>query len=106
MKKRKVSLLLMFFLAAVLATVLVAQGDTNGLAAPSEIIGSIRQVSVNFRLLRIETPQQSEMTISIENDTKITVDGKAGRLQDLKEGQRVKATLRDHSCKASTIEVN
>jgi hypothetical protein len=108
MKKRKVSLslLLMLFLTTVLATAFVAHEDTNGLAAPSEIIGSIKRVSVNFRLLAIETPEQSEMTISIETDTKITVDGKAGRLQDLKEGQRIKATLRDDSSKALTIEVN
>jgi len=108
MKKRKVSLslLLMLCLATVLATALVAQEDTNGLIVPSEIIGSIKQVRVNFSLLLIETPQQSEMTISIETDTKITVDGKAGRLRDLKEGQMIKATLRDHSSEALTIEVN
>jgi hypothetical protein len=108
MKKREVSLslLLMLFLTTVLATALVAQENTNGLASPSEIMGSIKQVSVNVRLLVIETPQQSEKTISIETDTKITVDGREGRLEDLKEGRRVRATLRDHSSKASTIEVN
>ncbi len=73
------------------------------------ITGIIKQVSTSVHMVIIDTSQQDneqEKTISVEPETKITIQGRAGTLDDLKKGQGVKVICRGDSSKAISIEAH
>jgi hypothetical protein len=82
----------------------------------TEIIGVIKNVSVNVRLIVVnvtEQPGKDESvksspnirSVSVEPHTKITVNGNEATIQDLQAGQPVKVRLEGESGKATLIEV-
>jgi hypothetical protein len=79
-------------------------------ASYTEIFGVIKQISINVHLLVLEVSDgkavssEGEKSISVEPETKITVNGKKASLKELKEGQRVKVRLHRDSSKAISIE--
>jgi len=82
----------------------------------TEIIGVIKNVSVNVRLIVINVTEQQGKdesvksspnikSVSVEPHTKITVNGNEATIQDLQAGQPVKVRLEGESGKAILIEV-
>jgi hypothetical protein len=84
--------------------ILTAQGDTNN-QETREISGIIKEVSVNVRLVTIETPDQVDKTVSVEPQTEILVEGKQGTLGDLKKGQYIMAVVGKENSKAISLMV-
>jgi protein-disulfide isomerase len=108
MKKLLLAITLVSSLLALAASHQAADNDT-------EIIGVIKSVSVNVRLIVINvTDQQGKdesvksspdiKSVSVEPHTKITVNGNEATIQDLQAGQPVKV-LEGESGKAMLIEV-
>jgi len=79
-------------------------------ASYTEIFGVIKQISANVHLLVLDVSDgktvssEGEKSISVEPETKITVNGKNASLKELKEGQRVKVRVHNDSSKAISIE--
>jgi biopolymer transport protein ExbD len=82
----------------------------------TEINGIIKNVSVNVHLVVIDAAEKgvkegdnTEPTIksvSVEPNTRITVNGKQATINDLQAGQAVKAKVETNSSKAVTIDAN
>jgi hypothetical protein len=105
MKTRLIAALLLLFRF----TMPLAAAEDNVTADKKnpEITGIVKQVSTSVHMVIIDTTQQDseqEKTISVEPETKITIQGRAGTLDDLKEGQGVKVICRAESSKAISIE--
>jgi hypothetical protein len=80
-------------------------------AGKKEISGVIREISTNVHLLVVKVSEEktvsseTERSVSVEPETKITLNGKNATLSDLKEGQVVKVRFQGDSSKAVSIEV-
>ena len=82
----------------------------------TEITGVIKNVSVNVHLVVISatesqkgekdslSPEPSIKSVSVQPNTKITVNGKEATIKDLQAGQPVKARLEGDTSKAIWIE--
>src|SRR5215467_12522052 len=108
MKTRLIPVLL--FLLYVSPTLRMGAEDNVTVNKENPVItGVIKQVSTSVHMVIIDTTQQDneqEKTISVEAETKITIQGKAGTLEDLKKGQSVKVICRGDSSKAISIEAH
>jgi hypothetical protein len=103
MNKIASSALIMLLLLAPSFLLGVQEGvDKRG---KNEISGTIKQVSATVRRVTIETANKAEKTVSVEPETKITIGGKEGTLDDLKEGQSIRVVLFGESSKAVSIDV-
>ena len=109
MKRLLGAIALVFLLLALVTSHQAADNDI-------ELIGVIKNVSVNVRLIVINVTDQpgkdesiksspNIKSVSVEPHTKITVDGNEATIQDLQAGQPVKVRLEGESGKAVLIEV-
>lgn len=69
-----------------------------------EVNGTIKDVSVNVRRLTIETAQHQEKIVSVEPETRILVNQREGKLEELKAGQTIRVVLPKESSKAILID--
>ena len=80
----------------------------------TEVTGVIKNVSVNVHLVVINASEKDEKgpvkteptikSVSVEPNTKTTVNGKQATINDLQAGQAVKAKVVADSSKAITID--
>ena len=86
------------------ALVLVATFVFAGIAAAAEMEGKIQSIDQANRELSLDNGSK----LVWDETTKITVEGKEGRLEDLKEGVKVKAGYGEKDGKnlAETLEVS
>lgn len=70
-----------------------------------EISATIKEVSINVRRVTIETSQHQEKIVSVEPETRIIVNRREGKIEELKPGQAVRVVLPNESSKAILIEV-
>jgi hypothetical protein len=69
-----------------------------------EVNGVIKDVSINVRRLTIETTQHQERIVSVEPETRIMVNQREGKLEELKPGQTIRVVLPKESSKAILID--
>jgi Cu/Ag efflux protein CusF len=88
----------------IVAVVLAAIFAVAGAAAAGEMEGKIQSVDT----MRKELSLDNGSKLAWDEDTKITVEGKEGKLEDLKEGAKVKAGYEEKDGKnmALTLEVS
>jgi hypothetical protein len=72
------------------------------------IHGTIRSVDVPGRLISLTTSADKDLTVQATSETKISIEGREGRLEDLRPGQRVTCvdSTKDnkHVCQSLTVE--
>jgi biopolymer transport protein ExbD len=73
-----------------------------GFVFAATLEGTIRKVDSGKSTLLITDKNKKEVTITVNKDAKVMLDGKAAKLSDLKEGQTAKVTHEDN--KASAVE--
>ena len=111
MKKLLLAATLVFLLLLARVPFHQAAMEDNG----AEVIGVIKNVSVNVNLIVVEVSEQdrkdesvksesSIKSVSVQPHTKITVNGKEATIKDLQAGQPVKVRLETESSKAISIE--
>ena len=95
----------LWFTIAVLAlpACLASQEQNSG---SLEVNGVIKEVSVNVRRLTIETSQRQEKMVSVEPETRILVDHREGKLEELRPGQIIRVVLPKESSKAILIDAS
>ncbi len=64
--------------------------------------GTIKKVDSDKNTIVVKAKGDKEVTVTVNKDAKVTLDGKDAKLTDLKEGQTVKITHEDN--KASAVE--
>jgi membrane protein involved in colicin uptake len=74
-------------------------------AGGQELSGTIKEVSINVRRVTVETAQHQERIVSVEPETRIIVNGREAKIEELKPGQAVRVVLPNESSKAILIEV-
>ncbi len=86
------------------ALVLVASFALTGVALAAEVEGTIQSVDAMNNQVVIDNGP----TLAVDQDTKITVAGSEGKLEDLKAGGKIKASFEEKDGKnvASTLEVS
>jgi hypothetical protein len=85
---------------AVLSLVVLVLAGGFTFAATLE--GTIKKVDGDKGTLVVTDKDKKEVTVTVNKDAKVTLDGKAAKLSDLKEGQTAKITHEDN--KASAVE--
>jgi Cu/Ag efflux protein CusF len=88
----------------IVALVLVATFVFAGIAAAAEMEGKIQSIDPMNKELALDNGTK----LVWDETTKITVEGKEGRLEDLKEGAKVKAGYEEKDGKnvATMLEVS
>ncbi len=86
------------------ALVLVATFALAGAALAAEVEGTIQSVNSMNNAVVLDNGS----TLAVDQDTKITVAGNEGKLEDLKAGGKVKASYEEKDGKnvATTLEVS
>lgn len=86
------------------ALVLAAIVAVTGLAVAGEMEGKIRSIDTASKEVVLEDGTK----LVLDESTSISVEGKEGKLEDLKEGARVKASYEEKDGKnvAAKIEVS
>ena len=64
----------------------------EGLAAPSAVMGTLSKVDATANMLTIKKADNKEQSFALDSASKITLDGKAATISQLKEGQKVSVT--------------
>ena len=64
--------------------------------------GTIKKVDADKSSLVVTDKDKKDVTVTVNKDAKITLDGKEAKFADLKEGQTVKVTEED--AKASAVD--
>lgn len=72
-----------------------------GIALAATLEGTIKSVDAAKSSLTVTDKGGKDVTVSVNKDAKITLDGKAAKLSDLKAGQHV--TVTHEANKASAI---
>ena len=69
-------------------------GSEQGLAAPAaaQVTGTLSKVDATAHMLTIKKADDKEQSFSLDSAAKITVDGKAATISQLKAGQKVSVT--------------
>jgi Cu/Ag efflux protein CusF len=88
----------------IVAVVLAAIFAVAGVAAAAEMEGKIQSVDTMKKELSLDNGSR----LAWDEATKITVEGKEGKLEDLKEGAKVKAGYEEKDGKnmALTLEIS
>jgi Cu/Ag efflux protein CusF len=88
----------------IVAVVLAAIFAVAGVAAAAEMEGKIQSVDTMKKELSLDNGSR----LAWDETTKITVEGKEGKLEDLKEGTKVKAGYEEKDGKnmALTLEIS
>lgn len=84
-------------IASLLVLVVVA-----GFTLAATLEGTIKKVEGDKSTIVVTDSNKKDVTVTVNKDAKITLDGKPAKLTDLKEGQTVKVT--HESAKASVVE--
>ena len=100
-----INTLLVILLAAAFCLDCVASAQALQGDETHEIRGTIKEVSPSLRRVIVETSPNLAKTVSVEPETKITLNGKEAPLEDLKPGQAVRVLLGGESSKAIAIRV-
>ncbi len=74
----------------------------TGIACAATLEGTIKKVDGDKSTVVVTDKDKKDVTVTVNKDAKITLDGKAAKFADLKEGQTVKVTHEDN--KASEVE--
>jgi biopolymer transport protein ExbD len=83
--------------ASLVVLVLVA-----GFVSAATLDGTIKKVDGEKSTLVVTGKDNKDVTVTVIKDAKITLDGKAAKLADLKEGMTVKVTHEDN--KATEVD--
>ena len=75
-----------------------------GLASAAVLEGTLKKVDTTKNCCLVVDKDKKDVLVELEKDTKITLDGKAAKLADLKEGQKVKVTHEKN--KASAVDAS
>jgi biopolymer transport protein ExbD len=81
---------------------LVVLGLMVGFMFAATLDGTLKKVDGNKKTLVVSGKDKKDVTVTVNKDAKITLDGKTAKLADLKEGQTVKVTHEVN--KASEVE--
>jgi len=86
------------------ALVLVATFVLTGLAVAAEKEGMIQAINPATREITLEDGSK----LAWDANTQITIEGQQGKLQDLKQGERVRANYeeRDGKAMATTLDLS
>ena len=103
--KTKASLLLLATLIVSMACVLLGAEEETQKLDRQEVSGTIKEVSINVHRLTIELSERQEKIVSVEPETKITINNREATIEELKSGQAVRLVLPTDSSKAILIEV-
>jgi hypothetical protein len=68
------------------------QGLKSPAASAAQVMGTLSKVDATANMLTIKKADNSEQSFVLDSAAKITVDGKAGSISQLKEGQKVSVT--------------
>ncbi|MBI3466646.1 MAG: hypothetical protein HY000_26835 [Planctomycetes bacterium] len=63
-----------------------------GFVFAATLEGTIKKVDANNSTVVVTGKDNKDATITVNKDAKVTLDGKAAKLSDLKEGQSAKVT--------------
>jgi hypothetical protein len=76
--------------------------QVEGLAAPaaSQVMGTLSKVDATANLLTVKKADNQEQSFALDPAAKITLDGKAASISQLKEGQKVSITVDGTKAKA------
>ncbi len=74
----------------------------TGVVFAATLEGTIKKVDGDKNTIVVTGKDKKDVTVTVNKDAKITLDGKKSKLTDLKEGQSVKVTHED--TKASEVE--
>jgi len=74
----------------------------GGIALAATLEGTIKKVDADKSTLVVTDKDKKDVTVTVNKDAKLTLDGKAAKFADLKEGQKVKVT--HEANKASEVE--
>ncbi|HYL79553.1 MAG TPA: DUF1344 domain-containing protein [Candidatus Acidoferrum sp.] len=86
------------------ALLLVATFALTGLAVAAEKEGMIQTINPMTKEITLDDGSK----LACDGDTQIMVEGKPGRLEELKQGERVRVSFEEQNGKAvaKTLEVN
>ncbi len=86
------------------AVILAATFAIAGIAVAGEMEGKIQSIDTATKELALDNGSK----LAWDETTKITIEGKEGRLEDLKEGAKVKISYSEKDGKnvATTLEVS
>jgi biopolymer transport protein ExbD len=73
-----------------------------GFMFAATVKGTIKKVDADKSSLVVTDKDKKDVTVTVNKDAKITLDGKEAKFADLKEGQTVKVTEED--AKASAVD--
>jgi hypothetical protein len=80
-----------------------SDSGTQGLTTPKtqDVMGTISKVDSTLKSVTVKNADNQEQSFTLDSTAKVTVDGKAASIADLKAGQ--KATLKIDSNKAMSV---
>lgn len=74
------------------------------LVSAAVLEGTVKKVDTTKSCCLVVDKDKKDTLVELDKDTKITLDGKAAKLGDLKEGQKVKVTHEKN--KASAVDAS
>jgi Cu/Ag efflux protein CusF len=75
-------------------------------SASKELSGVVKDVDKDKHSLKISSPTGADQELKVADSAKITRDGSKASLDQIKEGDQVRASFDASGSQASTIEVN
>ena len=102
--KTKATFLFLATLLVSMAYVRLTAEETQK-SANHEVSGTIKEVSINVRRLTMELSEREEKIVSVEPETKIMINNREAKIEELKPGQVVRLVLQTDSSTAILIEV-
>jgi len=97
----------MFRSLALVAAVAVGFALVGGhaLAAEEKTIDNLKIGKVDGTKITVESDKGDKHTAEVAGDAKITLDGKAAKLSELKEGTKVKVTIKKDDGKITVLKI-
>ena len=78
----------------------------GGIALAATLEGTIKKVDADKSTLVVTDKDKKDVTVTVNKDAKLTLDGKAAKFADLKEGQKVSYELeRGRNGKTSAVNL-
>lgn len=90
--------------AVMMLAVLLAVGGGSALAQDQTHEGTVVSAA-DGKLVMADKEGKNEHTHMVGADAKVTIDGKAGKLADLKKGQKIKVTTHKQGDKTTVTAV-
>ena len=82
-----------------------SSGTGHSSASASELSGTVKKVDKAKRSVSISTPMGGEQELKISQSATITRDGSTAGLEQLKEGEQVRASFDPASKEATKLEI-